>query len=64
MFLVCSYFFIVMHPSKNDFVYKKECPIEMERDGKIYVKSGIKDGDKIVDSPSTTLKEGLRVKCI
>ena len=49
---------------QNDFVYKKECPIEMERDGKIYVKSGIKDGDKIVDSPSTTLKEGLRVKCI
>lgn len=49
---------------QNDFVYQKMCPIEMERDGKIFVKNGIKDGEKIVDSPSTTLKEGLRVKCI
>ncbi|MBR5964933.1 MAG: efflux RND transporter periplasmic adaptor subunit [Treponema sp.] len=49
---------------QNDFVYQKECPIEMERDGKIFIKTGIKDGEKIVESPSTALKEGLRVKCI
>ena len=55
-----AFFFCV----QNDFVYQKECPIEMERDGKIYIKNGIKDGEKIVESPSAALKEGLRVKCI
>ena len=55
-----AFFFCV----QNDYIYQKECPIEMERDGKIFIKSGIKDGDKIVQNPSSSLKEGLRVKCI
>ncbi|MBO7123514.1 MAG: efflux RND transporter periplasmic adaptor subunit [Treponema sp.] len=49
---------------QNDLVYQKECPIEMEAEGKIFIKSGIKDGEKIVEFPSANLKEGLRVKCI
>lgn len=49
---------------QNDFVYQKECPIEMELEGKIYIKKGLKDGEKIIEFPSNTLKEGLRVKCI
>lgn len=49
---------------QNDFIYQKECPIEMEREGKIYIKNGLKDGEKIVDFPSNVLREGLRVKCI
>ena len=55
-----AYFFCV----QNDFLYQKECPIEMERDGNIYIKSGLKEGDKIVVRPTNALKEGLRVKCI
>lgn len=49
---------------QNDLVYQKECPIEMEDEGKIFIKNGIKDGEKIVDFPSANLREGLRVKCI
>jgi len=49
---------------QNDFVYQKECPIEMELEGKIYIKKGLKDGEKIIEFPSNALKEGLRVKCI
>ena len=49
---------------QNDLVYQKECPIEMEREGKVFIKNGIKDGEKIVEFPSANLKEGLRVKCI
>lgn len=49
---------------QNDYVYQKECPIEMERNSTIFVKSGISDGEKIVLNPSTSLKEGMRVKSI
>ncbi len=49
---------------KNDFIYQKECPIEMEKDGKIFIASGLKDGEQIIERPKSTLKEGLRVKTI
>ncbi len=49
---------------QNGYVLKKECPVEMERDGKIFISSGLEDGEKIVENPSGGLKEGERVKVI
>lgn len=49
---------------QNGYVLKKECPVEMERDGKIFISSGLEDGEKIVENPSGRLKEGERVKVI
>ena len=49
---------------ENGYIFLKECPIEMERDGKIYLEKGVSDGEIIVENPSAELKEGLHVKTI
>ncbi len=48
---------------QNGRLFEKECPIEMECEGNIYI-SGVNDGETIVLSPSAELKEGLYVKAI
>ena len=53
---------IVFYCVQKGFVFQKECPIEMERDGKIFVAGGLEDGEKIVVNPSPEIKEGVRVK--
>lgn len=47
---------------QNNFVYKKECPVEMEKDGKIFVAAGLCDGEKIIERPAAEIKEGSHVK--
>lgn len=49
---------------ENGYIFLKECPIEMERDGRIYLEKGVSDGEMIVENPSAELKEGLHVKTI
>ena len=53
---------IVFYCVKNGYVFQKECPIEMERNGKIFISGGIEDGEKIVVNPSSAIKEGVHVK--
>ncbi len=49
---------------ENGYIFQKECPIEMEKDGKIYLDKGVSDGEKIVENPGAELKEGQHVKAI
>ena len=54
----CALFYCV----QNGIAFQKECPIEIEKDGKIFVQRGLEDGEKIVLNPSQDLKEGMHVK--
>ena len=47
---------------QNGYVFQKECAVEMERDGKLFVAGGLEDGDKIIVNPSQAVKEGVHVK--
>lgn len=47
---------------QNGYVLQKECAVEMERDGKLFVAGGLEDGDKIIVNPSQAVKEGVHVK--
>ena len=47
---------------QNGYVFQKECVVEMERDGKLFVAGGLEDGDKIIVNPSQAVKEGVHVK--
>ena len=53
---------IIFYCVQNGLALKKECPVEMERDGKIFVAGGVEDGEKIVVNPSSAIKEGVHVK--
>lgn len=46
----------------NNFVVQKEINILKNKNGKLWIDSGIKDGELIVDKPSPFLKEGEKVE--
>ncbi len=49
---------------KNGYVVKRECVIQKEHDGKVFIGRGLNDGEIIVVNPSPLIKEGSHVKCI
>ncbi len=46
----------------NNFVVQKEINILKNKNGKLWIDNGIKDGELIVDKPSPFLKEGEKVE--
>ena len=53
---------VIFYCVQNGLITQRECPVEMEKDGKLFLAKGVKDGDKIVEFPTAALKEGLHVK--
>ena len=55
---------VVFYSVQNGLLTQRECPVEVEKDGKLFLSRGIENGEKIVESPSSELKEGQHVKAI
>lgn len=55
---------ISFYSVQNEILVVKNCVADMEHDGKFFIESGISDGEKIVENPSSALREGMHVKAI
>lgn len=55
---------ISFYSVQNEILVIKNCIVDMERDGNFFIESGISDGEKIVENPSSALREGMHVKAI
>lgn len=55
---------ISFYSVQNEILVVKNCIVDMERDGNFFIESGISDGEKIVENPSSALREGMHVKAI